>query len=257
MKNNKIKINYELTKEEFESISKELESIKKILNRKENKTMNDKLKLKPCPFCGKAEALRCVRASEVDNEVAQDDIAVICDFNHGGCGSCSGYRPTKKEAIELWNTREKNEEKTKESSEEKSCFDRVDKKERYCYIGNNGQINVIQDCCDFFDDDLYNIANYCTDKNLLQQQAYRETLNRLLWRFSMQNGGDKIDWGDEGQQKYYIYYQHISNTYRIKFDFMYKCRAVGIVFFISNKVAQRAIDEIIKPFCKNHPDFKF
>ena len=29
MKNNKIKINYELTKEEFESISKELESIKK------------------------------------------------------------------------------------------------------------------------------------------------------------------------------------------------------------------------------------
>ena len=39
----------------------------------------------------------------------------------------------------------------------------------------------------------YAVANYCTDKAIMEQRALHETLNRLLWRYSMEHEGDKID----------------------------------------------------------------
>lgn len=40
---------------------------------------------------------------------------------------------------------------------------------------------------------LYKVANYCTNKFLLEQRALHETLNRLLWRFNEIYGGD-VEW---------------------------------------------------------------
>ena len=34
-------------------------------------------------------------------------------------------------------------------------------------------------------------ANCCTDMELMEQRALHETLNRLLWRYSEQHGGDR------------------------------------------------------------------
>lgn len=136
-----------------------------------------------------------------------------------------------------------------------SPFDRVEHGGNYYFIGNSGEI------CDVFDDTnfapkRYNIANYSTDKELMQQRAYSETLNRLLWRFSMMNDGREIDWDDENQMKYSIYYDFDCNTWLINS----LCKGNAKYFepyFISEEVAQRAIDEIIKPFMEKHPDFKF
>ncbi len=98
----------------------------------------------------------------------------------------------------------------------------------------------------------HEVANYCTDDSLMQQRAFHETLSRLLWRFSMQNDGDKINWLVDETAKYYIYFQSTNN----KFYVDYSCCLKQLdVYFKSNEVAQRAIDEIILPFIKEHPDF--
>ena len=137
----------------------------------------------------------------------------------------------------------------------KSPFDRTDKGEKYYCISCNGNISKDIEIKTKKDSQCYETANYCTDRDLLQQQAYRETLNRLLWRFSMQNGGDKIDWENNEQYKYYIYKNYMSNS--LQLDVMCHSKDVLAVYFVSREIAQRAIDEIIKPFCENHPDFEF
>ena len=101
---------------------------------------------------------------------------------------------------------------------------------------------------------LYSVGNYCTDKNLMQQRAYRETLNRLLWRYSMEHDGDKIKWGIGTSDKCKIYFDHDSDSWQLD------CNNInenfGCVYFYNNKIAQNAIKEIIKPFMNSHPDFK-
>ena len=135
-----------------------------------------------------------------------------------------------------------------------SPFDRVEHGGNYYFIGNSGEI------CDVFDDTnfalkRYNIANYSTDKQLMQQRAYYEILNRLLWRFSMMNGGSEIDWDNKNQTKYSIYYNFACNMWSTNY-FLHTSKYFE-PYFISEEVAERAIDEIIKPFMEKHPDFKF
>ena len=63
--------------------------------------MNDKEKLKPCPFCGKS-------VMEVSREsllTGDDYFTVICNINKGGCGGASGYRRTPEKAVKSWNRR--------------------------------------------------------------------------------------------------------------------------------------------------------
>ena len=57
--------------------------------------------IKPCPFCGKSD---CVEFNWEDDE-AYPQVQVICDATKDGCGSSSGFRDNKEEALELWNTR--------------------------------------------------------------------------------------------------------------------------------------------------------
>ena len=71
----------------------------------------------------------------------------------------------------------------------------------YCYIDGTGEVIRLQDVDCFNDKQHFKVANYCTNREIMQQQAYRETLNRLLWRYSMEHGGDEIDWNNHEQSK--------------------------------------------------------
>ena len=55
--------------------------------------------LRKCPFCGNKNLII------IDNDEAYPNYSVCCDYLKGGCGSTSGFRETKEEAIELWNKR--------------------------------------------------------------------------------------------------------------------------------------------------------
>ena len=125
----------------------------------------------------------------------------------------------------------------------------------YYYIGNTGCIFK-----DFEDksanckvsEGRYNVANYCKNEEFIKQRALHETLDRLLWRFSMENNGDKIDWENLEINKWYIYYSY-KNKYFITYSCNY-CKFYNIYFY-SHEIAQRAIDEIVLPFMEKHPEF--
>lgn len=134
----------------------------------------------------------------------------------------------------------------------KSPFERADSYNTYFFINESGIVNEDFDdhCRD--DDDLYLIANYCTNKALMIQRALHETLNRLLWRFSVENGELGNPW-DGDHAHYELCYCRESKRFVAYPIRNYK--VLGNIYFTTNEIAHRAIDEIVKPFMKDHPEF--
>lgn len=122
----------------------------------------------------------------------------------------------------------------------KSSLDRA-KDKKYYFINSHGVVHETKDVCAMADDVLFAKANYCTDKAIMEQRAMWETLSRLLWRFSEQNGGKGnccIARKEDGS-----------------FFAMAGCYSYLEPTFINTKVARRAIEEVIEPFMAKHPNF--
>ena len=131
-------------------------------------------------------------------------------------------------------------------------FERIEYKKKYYFIAGDGEVTSANDYKNVHDNCFYNAGNYCRDRKIMEQRALHETLNRLLERFSMQNGGDKIDWNNLDTEKFYIYFDF--EFYTFGANEVYETKGIN-PYFISRKVAERAIEEIIKPFMKEHPEF--
>lgn len=131
-------------------------------------------------------------------------------------------------------------------------FERVAKKMNHYYINFAGIVESVMDDYDIDDDACYQNANYCTDRKLMEQRALHETLNRLLWRFSMMHGGDEIEWGED-TDKYYISYAHRDDCFYVKSN--ENTQNTTAIYFKDWQAAKQAIEEIIKPFLKQHPEF--
>ena len=135
-----------------------------------------------------------------------------------------------------------------------SPFERAKNRTPFYYITNKGNVEYGVEIGDFQCNGLYNAANYCTDKPLLKQRALHETLNRLLWRYSMEHEGDKINWNNVSD-KYAIYYEH--DTKRYKVACWQTIQYFGHIYFYTVEIAEAAIKEIVEPFMAAHPDFKW
>lgn len=124
-----------------------------------------------------------------------------------------------------------------------SVFRRVEATEDYFFIDDEG---VVRDEVEgyHYDDERFAVANYCTDRALMEQRALHETLSRLLWRFSESSGG---------AGSYSIGKDHAGGNLRVvgsSYDYL-------DATFISTEIAQRAIDEIVSPFMQSHPNFRW
>lgn len=121
-------------------------------------------------------------------------------------------------------------------------FDRV-VDGKYYFINAYGVVHPIKDCLSIADTSLFEKANYCTNKAIMEQRAMHEILSRQLWRFSEMNGSGgrgafSIGMKDDGKFVALM----CSNRY---LDPMFE----------SLEITQRAIKEIVEPFMKAHPDF--
>lgn len=124
--------------------------------------------------------------------------------------------------------------------------------DNYYFINAFGVVQRIHWNEDNRDISTKSVGNCCTDKNIMQQRAWHETLERLLWRFSMRNRMQDLDWEDGNQNKYFIYYSYYDHRFFIDRCF---CSKKHATYFVSKDIAQEAIDTIVKPFMKEHPDF--
>lgn len=141
---------------------------------------------------------------------------------------------------------------SEEKTEKETPFTQVYDKDYY-FIRSDGCVEVENESNSFCDDEHHKVANYCADRELMCQRALHETLNRLLWRFSLENGGDN-EW-DGIACHWYITLQDGVGEKKLGVEWTSQWHHQGVVFFSSIRAAERAIDEIIKPFMKEHPDF--
>lgn len=132
-------------------------------------------------------------------------------------------------------------------------FERVEEDKSYFFITGTGEIQMSIDADVTVNRGHLNAANYCTDREMMQQRAYAETLNRLLWRYSMEHNGREIDWSNT-DDKYRICYDFDDNRCRIYAN-SYTC-TFGTPYFRTMETAENAIKEIVEPFMAEHPDFK-
>lgn len=134
-----------------------------------------------------------------------------------------------------------------------STFARADKYKGYYVIDWMGKVVPCTELKDDLDQIAFDSANYCTDKSIMEQRALQETLNRLLWRYSMEHDGDKMNFNNSSVFRYGIKYT-IAKSWT---TFHTNANLFGIPLFATEQIAENAIEEIIKPFMKAHPDFKF
>lgn len=125
---------------------------------------------------------------------------------------------------------------------------------RYFTIDGNGEVSMTTDTYSPFDNDRFAVANYCTDRSLMEQRAMHETLDRLLWRYSEEHGGVPYGW-TTFLPKYRIYMKKGSDEFAVDSNDAFKNQ--GAVYFETRETAISAIEEVIKPFMAAHPDFEW
>jgi len=134
----------------------------------------------------------------------------------------------------------------------KNPFDRVEKGCVYYRITGYGKVDDYVESSDYTDFNLYANNNYFNDKQFAQQVALHQLLYRKLLKFAYDNGcEDTAEWGYHNHH-YTVYYDKESNCFCI--DDRYVSKYFG-VYFATQEGASRAIEEVVEPFMKEHPDF--
>lgn len=137
---------------------------------------------------------------------------------------------------------------------ETSPFSRAEKGNKYYYISWDGVVRTDTETLVSSNNDAFIIANYCTDREMMEQRALHETLNRLLWRYSMEHKGNEIEWTND-VSNYSIFYDYDEERWRVNGSVYYQ--HLGAPYFATMEIAESAIKEIVNPFMAQHPDFKF
>ena len=129
-------------------------------------------------------------------------------------------------------------------------WERMELRKIVYYIDGCNDISTTCETLCSGDDKDFECANYFSTRNKAEEINFKQTLFRKLQRFSDENGGNEIDWEDLTENKYRISY----NYYDANFKVVIACenRGQGCVYFISNEIAEKAIelfhDDLIKYF---------
>lgn len=135
--------------------------------------------------------------------------------------------------------------------EKKNPFDRVGNGDRFFAIDN---MNGIQTCTEMSyarDEAYYNGINYFNDKQFAKQVALHQLLYRKLLKFSYENKCADVEWNGRNNH-WCIYYNPDDLKYCVAGFVSHKFDSV---WFSSEDAAERAIEEVVKPFVKEHPEF--
>lgn len=134
----------------------------------------------------------------------------------------------------------------------KNPFERVAKGDSYYSVTEYGNIDDHTECGDYADKCLYDSINYFNDDSVAQQVTLHQLLYRKLLKFAYDNECEDNQTWNNVNCHYYI-------RYNINEDRFYTDATVAFkhndVWFCSRDSATRAIEEIIKPFMKEHPEF--
>lgn len=134
---------------------------------------------------------------------------------------------------------------------EKRPFERTYYGCNYFYISDFGNVESYYDCNDCAADAYFKAVNYFSTQPFANQVALHQLLYRKLLKFSYENKCADVEWNGRNDH-WCIYYNRDDHMYNVagfathKFD---------CVWFSSEDAAKCAIEEVVKPFVKEHPEF--
>jgi hypothetical protein len=96
--------------------------------------------------------------------------------------------------------------------QKKTGYERVDENCEYYYEHCEGGACRIKEYNSKNDDASYECANYYSDKTVAENNARADKLMRQFRRFAVEHRETELDWQDVVQDKYFIYYNHKTET---------------------------------------------
>lgn len=136
--------------------------------------------------------------------------------------------------------------------ERKNPFDRVDGDDMHYYTIVGCDVLRRADINDITDRGLYNAINYFNDKTFAEQVSLHQLLYRKLLKFAYDNECEDNQAWNKVNCHYYIGYNINEDRFYVDVTAAFKHNDV---WFCSRDSANRAIEEVVKPFVKEHPDF--
>lgn len=90
-------------------------------------------------------------------------------------------------------------------------------------------------------ENAYESGNYYSHPKVAANNTRADNLMRQLRRFAAENRKEDIDWNDETQYKYFIYYYYGPNELRIQSVSSCSFRDFGQIYFDTKETAELAI----------------
>ena len=131
-------------------------------------------------------------------------------------------------------------------------FERVEKYAEYYCIKGTGEIYDYCEDGGSFDSTLYSESNYFNNKNFANQVALHQLLYRKLLKYAYDNECTDKEW-DGTNVHVYIIYSSMKKDYDIRWTRSEK--EPGTVYFKTPTRATAALNEVVMPFVKEHPEF--
>ena len=134
----------------------------------------------------------------------------------------------------------------------KNPFLKVAVDNMYYFISHFGDIDRYRQAKDLEDDMLFNNINYFNDEHFANQVALHQLLYRKLLKYAYDNEFEDKEWNGTNMHAYIIY-----NFTRKNYDIRWTRdeKEPGTVYFKTPTRATAALNEVVMPFVKEHPDF--
>lgn len=123
----------------------------------------------------------------------------------------------------------------------------------YCLVPT---IHRLTTCTTPFLNQIRSSGNYFNDKKYVNMISLRFQLYLLLdkWRCENDPNSLNLDWNDISVSKFEIFYEHTyQKHYRIAPRSVSKTQCA--VYFSAYELAEKALEEVVKPFVQQHPEF--
>lgn len=130
-----------------------------------------------------------------------------------------------------------------------TCFSRVEEGDPYCIIDSVGHIRLDSENGSNINQIFYDVANYCTDQDLMKKRAAEEILSRLIWREAEIANADKTI--KDNQARYMISYYDKDKSVM---PWIVDATLVGSAGFLHIDDARSCIKNVVIPFVKKHPE---
>lgn len=94
-------------------------------------------------------------------------------------------------------------------------------------------------------------VNSFNDKDFANQVYLHELLNRKLLKYAYENNAKDCEWSGKTLH-YYIFNSAEDHIFNVDGNMLMRSQDI---YFSKRKVAEQAIEDVIKPFMKEYPDF--